>query len=70
MVDVTDESIARRRRYDRHARAPAHDRLAVDSAYSYVKLSNAFPSSGGVALFLREAYGPGTTTGTSETHEI
>ncbi len=33
------------------------------SAYSYVKLSNAFPSSGGVAMFLREAYGPGTATG-------
>jgi amino acid transporter len=33
------------------------------SAYSYVKLSNAFPSSGGVAMFLRETYGPGTTTG-------
>jgi amino acid transporter len=33
------------------------------SAYSYVKLSNAFPSSGGVAMFLREAYGLGTTTG-------
>jgi len=33
------------------------------SAYSYVKLSNAFPSSGGVAMFLREQYGPGTVTG-------
>jgi amino acid transporter len=33
------------------------------SAYSYVKLSNAFPSSGGTAVFLREQYGPGTTTG-------
>lgn len=33
------------------------------SAYSYVKLSNAFPSSGGIAMFLREQYGPGTTTG-------
>lgn len=33
------------------------------SSYSYVKLSNAYPSSGGVAMFLREAYGPGTTTG-------
>lgn len=33
------------------------------SAYSYVKLSNAFPSSGGVAMFLREAYGPGMATG-------
>ena len=33
------------------------------TAYSYVKLSNEFPSSGGIAVFLREAYGPGTTTG-------
>jgi amino acid transporter len=33
------------------------------SAYSYVKLSNAYPSSGGIAMFLREQYGPGTTTG-------
>ncbi|MEO6627511.1 MAG: APC family permease [Aquihabitans sp.] len=34
------------------------------SAYSYVKLSNEFPSSGGVAMFLKEAYGLGTATGT------
>ncbi len=33
------------------------------SAHSYVKLSDAFPSSGGVAMFLREAYGLGTATG-------
>lgn len=33
------------------------------SAYSYVKFSNAYPSSGGVAKFLRKAYGPGTATG-------
>jgi len=33
------------------------------SAYAYVKLSDAFPSSGGIAMFLREEYGPGTTTG-------
>lgn len=33
------------------------------SAYSYVKLSNAFPSSGGVAMFLRQEYGLGTATG-------
>ena len=33
------------------------------SAYSYVKLSHAFPSSAGPAMFLREAYGPGTVTG-------
>lgn len=34
------------------------------SAYSYVKFSSAYPSSGGVAKFLRMAYGPGTITGT------
>lgn len=33
------------------------------SAYSHVKLSNAFPSSGGIAMFLKEAYGLGTATG-------
>jgi len=32
------------------------------SAYSYVKLSNAFPSAGGIAMFLKEAYGPGVIT--------
>lgn len=32
------------------------------SAYSYVKLSNSFPSSGGIAMFLKEAYGPGVIT--------
>lgn len=37
--------------------------IVATSAYSYVKLSNAYPSSGGIAMFLREAYGPGTTTG-------
>ncbi|MBN4056282.1 APC family permease, partial [Rhodothermus sp. AH-315-K08] len=34
------------------------------SAYSYVKFSNAYPSAGGVAMFLRKAYGPGTAAGT------
>ncbi len=34
------------------------------SAYSYVKFSNAYPSSGGIANFLRVAYKPGTITGT------
>lgn len=33
------------------------------SAYSYVKLASAYPSSGGVATFLREEYGPGAATG-------
>jgi len=34
------------------------------SSYSYVKFSNTYPSSGGVAKFLTKAYGPGTATGT------
>ncbi|MEX2595694.1 MAG: APC family permease, partial [Salibacteraceae bacterium] len=33
------------------------------SSYSYVKFSNAFPSSGGVVRFFNKSYGPGTTTG-------
>lgn len=33
------------------------------SAYSYVKLSNAYPSAGGIAMFLEKAYGRGTVTG-------
>jgi len=32
------------------------------TAYSYVKLSNAFPSAGGIAMFLQKAYGRGTMT--------
>lgn len=32
------------------------------SAYSYVKMSNAFPSAGGIAMFLEKAYGKGTIT--------
>ncbi len=35
------------------------------SAYSYVKLSHEFPSSGGPAMFLRHEYGLGTATGVS-----
>ncbi len=34
------------------------------SAYSYIKFSGAFPSSGGVASYLIKAYGPGTLAGT------
>jgi len=33
------------------------------SAYSYVKLSNEFPSSGGIAKYLEKEYGAGVTTG-------
>ncbi len=29
------------------------------SAYTYVKMSNAYPSSGGIAMILQKAYGPG-----------
>lgn len=32
------------------------------SAYSYVKLSNEFPSAGGIGMFLVKAYGKGTLT--------
>lgn len=32
------------------------------SAYSYVKMSNAYPSAGGIAMFLEKAYGKGTMT--------
>ena len=32
------------------------------SAYSYVKLSNAFPSAGGIAMFLEKAYGRSAVT--------
>lgn len=35
------------------------------SAYAYVKMSNAYPSAGGIAMYLRKAYGPGTITGAS-----
>lgn len=34
------------------------------SSYSYVKFSNAYPSSGGVVKFLTKSYKPGTATGT------
>ena len=33
------------------------------SAYSYVKMSNAFPSAGGIAMYLHKAYGRGVVTG-------
>jgi amino acid transporter len=32
------------------------------SAYSYIKMSNAYPSAGGIAMFLEKAYGKGTMT--------
>jgi amino acid transporter len=33
------------------------------SAYSYIKMSNAHPSAGGIAMYLQKAYGPGVVTG-------
>lgn len=33
------------------------------SAYTYVKMSNAFPSAGGIAMYLHRAFGPGPITG-------
>ena len=36
--------------------------VAGFSAYSYVKMSNAYPSAGGIAMFLQKAYGKGTIT--------
>jgi len=32
------------------------------SAYAYIKMSNAYPSAGGIAMYLKKAYGPGTVT--------
>ena len=32
------------------------------SAYSYIKMSNAYPSSGGIVMYLEKAYGPGMIT--------
>lgn len=32
------------------------------SAYSYVKMANAWPSAGGIAMFLEKSYGRGTVT--------
>lgn len=33
------------------------------SAYSYIKVSNKYPSAGGIAMILKKAYGPVTVTG-------
>lgn len=37
--------------------------VASFSAYSYVKMSNAWPSAGGIAMFLEKAYGKSMLTG-------
>jgi len=36
--------------------------IAGFSAYSYVKMANAWPSAGGIAMFLQKSYGRGTMT--------
>ncbi|GJL96542.1 MAG: amino acid permease [Hyphobacterium sp.] len=33
------------------------------SAYTYIKVSNKYPSAGGIAMILKKAYGPATITG-------
>ena len=37
--------------------------VSAFSAYSYIKMSNAYPSAGGIAMILQKAYGPRTITG-------
>mgnify|MGYP002478202675 CR=1 FL=1 len=36
--------------------------VVVFSAYSYIKVCNAYPSVGGIAMILKKAYGPGVVT--------
>jgi amino acid transporter len=36
--------------------------IVAFSAYSYVKMSNAYPSAGGIAMYLKKAYGSTVTT--------
>lgn len=33
------------------------------SAYAYIKVSNEYPSAGGIAMILKKSYGPTTITG-------
>jgi amino acid transporter len=33
------------------------------SAYTYIKVSNKYPSAGGIAMILKKSYGPSTITG-------
>ncbi len=37
--------------------------ISAFSAYSYIKVSNKYPSAGGIAMILRKAYGPAAITG-------
>jgi amino acid transporter len=39
--------------------------VAAFSSYSYIKVSQKYPSSGGVAMILKKAYGPTAITGSS-----
>ncbi len=36
--------------------------ISAFSAYAYIKMSNAYPSAGGIAMYLTKAYGKGTMT--------
>ena len=36
--------------------------ISAFSAYSYIKLSNAFPSAGGIGMYLKKEYGKSTFT--------
>jgi amino acid transporter len=36
--------------------------ISAFSAYTYIKMSNAYPSAGGVAMYLKKAYGKGAIT--------
>ncbi len=36
--------------------------IVIFSAYSYVKMSNAYPSAGGIGMYLKKAYGSTVTT--------
>ncbi len=37
--------------------------ISAFSAYTYIKVSNKYPSAGGIAMILKKAYGPTTMTG-------
>ncbi len=39
--------------------------VSAFSAYSYIKMSNKYPSAGGIAMYLEKAYGKGVVTGFS-----
>lgn len=39
--------------------------IAAFSSYSYIKVCSKYPSSGGIAMILKKAYGPSTITGAS-----